>query len=40
MQIYDKLWKGIIEDFFEDFLHFYFPDLIHLIDFSKGFEYF
>jgi predicted transposase YdaD len=39
MQIYDKLWKGIIEDLFEDFLHFYFSDLIELIDFSKKFEF-
>ena len=39
MQVYDKLWKGIIEDLFDDFLHFYFPDLVSLIDFSKPFEF-
>jgi hypothetical protein len=23
MQLYDKLWKGVIEDFFVDFLYFF-----------------
>jgi predicted transposase YdaD len=39
MQTYDKLWKGIIEDLFEEFLEMFFPDLIEKIDFSKGFEF-
>ena len=39
MQTYDKLWKGIVEDLFEDFLHFFYPNWVHLIDFSKGFQF-
>ncbi len=35
----DLLWKGIIEDLFEDFLHFYFADLVVEVDFEKGFEF-
>ncbi len=35
----DALWKGIIEDLFDDFLRFFYPDDIDLIDFSKGFEF-
>jgi predicted transposase YdaD len=39
MQIYDKLWKGIIEDLCPDFLHFFFPDMVDDIDFSRPFEF-
>ncbi len=39
MQTYDKLWKGIVEDLFEDFLDFFYPDLVPLIDFEKGFDF-
>jgi len=35
----DTLWKGIIEDLVEDFLHFFFPDHIHLVDFGRGFSF-
>jgi hypothetical protein len=35
----DMLWKGIIEDLFEDFLHFFFSDYVHQIDFSKPYEF-
>ena len=35
----DILWKGIIEDLFEDFLHFFYPDKIADIDFSKPFVF-
>ena len=35
----DKLWKAIIEEFFSDFLHFFFKDYVHLVDFEKGFEF-
>jgi hypothetical protein len=35
----DVLWKGIIEDLFEDFLHYFFPQYINEIDFSKGYEF-
>ncbi len=39
MQKYDILWKAILEDIFEDFLRFFFPDADDIFDFSKGFEY-
>ena len=36
----DRLWKGIIEDLFEDFLHYFRPHLAqNEVDFSKGFEF-
>ena len=35
----DILWKGIIEDLFEDFLLFFYSDKVHEIDFDKGFEF-
>jgi hypothetical protein len=35
----DILWKGIIEDFFEDFLTFFYPEASDIFDFSKGFEF-
>ncbi|KQS33358.1 hypothetical protein [Dyadobacter sp. Leaf189] len=35
----DILWKSILEDTFEDFLVFFFPESHSLFDFSKGFEY-
>jgi hypothetical protein len=35
----DELWKGIIEALFEDFLHFFFSDFIHEVDFTKPFEF-
>lgn len=35
----DALWKGIIEDFFEFFLLFFFPNDFHKFDLSKGFEF-
>ena len=31
----DLLWKSIIEDFFEDFLRFFYPEMVDEIDFSK-----
>jgi hypothetical protein len=39
MQTNDILWKNAIEDFFEDFMHFFFIKDAHLIDFSKGYEF-
>ncbi len=36
---YDSGWKEAIENFFEDFLLFYFPDVHIDIDFSKGIEF-
>ena len=35
----DTLWKGIIEDLADDFVHFFFSDYVDLIDFSKGFVF-
>lgn len=35
----DILWKAIIEDFFEDFLLFFYPQHFEEINFSKGFEF-
>ena len=35
----DALWKGIIEDLFEDFLHYFFPEYINEIAFEKGYEF-
>ena len=33
----DTLWKGIIEDLAEEFVHFFFADYINQIDLAKGF---
>lgn len=35
----DILWKSILEDIFDDFLKFFFPNAEILFDFEKGFEY-
>ena len=35
----DILWKGIIEDLIEDFLHFFFPEQVDQIDFERGFTF-
>jgi predicted transposase YdaD len=35
----DTLWKSILENVFEDFLHFFFPDASQLFDLQKGFQY-
>ena len=36
----DTLWKGILEDLFEDFLHYFYPEWAkNEIDFTKGFEF-
>ena len=39
MPRYDTLWKAILEDLFEDFLRFLYPNGEELFDFSKGFEF-
>ena len=31
---YDQLWKNIIEDFFPDFIHYFMPTLVPIINFS------
>lgn len=35
----DILWKSILEDIFEDFLRFFFPNADGLFDLERGFEY-
>lgn len=35
----DILWKGIIEEFFEPFLHFFYPHWVNEVDFDKDFEF-
>ena len=36
----DTLWKGIIEDLFDDFLYYFFPNWAKkTVDFSKPFEF-
>jgi predicted transposase YdaD len=39
MQTFDKLWKGIIEDLFEEFLYFFYSPWIDQIDLKKGFKF-
>jgi predicted transposase/invertase (TIGR01784 family) len=36
---YDSAWKDMIENLFEDFLLFFFPDVYNDIDFTKGYEF-
>ncbi len=35
----DALWKGIIDNLWDDFILFFFPILANQVDFSRGFEY-
>ena len=35
----DSPWKVIVEELFEDFLAFFFPDIHKDIDFSKGYKF-
>jgi hypothetical protein len=35
----DILWKSILEDIFDDFLRFFFPNADGLFDLERGFEY-
>lgn len=35
----DLLWKAIIEDFFDDFIRFFFPRLAPDVDFGRKFEF-
>ncbi len=35
----DILWKGILEDLFEEFLLYFYPESNEIFDFSKGFEF-
>ena len=35
MTTQDQLWKAIIEEFFDDFMHFFFPDFVNQIDTTR-----
>ena len=35
----DALWKGLLEDIFDDFLRFYFPNADDLFDMNRPFEF-
>ncbi len=35
----DILWKAILEDIFDDFLRFFYPNADEIFNFSSGFEY-
>ena len=35
----DTLWKGILEDLFDDFLRFIYPDADNLFDMARGFDF-
>ncbi len=35
---YDSPWKEIVEELFQDFMEFFFPNMAQEIDFSKGYE--
>ena len=35
---YDSAWKDVIEELFEPFMEFFFPEAHRDIDFSKGFD--
>jgi len=35
----DSLWKAILEDLFDDFSYFFFPNAQELFDFSRPFEF-
>ena len=39
MPKYDSAWKEVIENLFEDFLAFFFPEIFEDIDFSKGYAF-
>jgi len=34
----DVLWKGLLEEVFDDLLRFVFPDARKVFDFGRGFE--
>lgn len=39
MTEHDSAWKEVLEDLFEDFLRFFFPDIYRDVDFSKGYQF-
>lgn len=39
MKRYDTLWKGLLENLFDDFLRFFFKDAERLFDMKRGFQF-
>ncbi|MDR1730157.1 MAG: hypothetical protein LBR52_05800 [Prevotellaceae bacterium] len=39
MQSNDDLWKGILEDLFDDFLRFMHPNADEIFDFGRGIQF-
>lgn len=39
MKTDDRLWKGILENVFDDFLRFFFPESADLFDLGRGFQF-
>src|SRR3984885_1983514 len=35
----DLLWKGVLEDLFDDFLRFFYPEADKIFNLDSGFEY-
>ncbi|MCP4702020.1 MAG: cytosolic protein, partial [Gammaproteobacteria bacterium] len=35
----DSPWKDILEQYFEEFMHFFFPEVHALIDWKRGYEF-
>lgn len=35
----DALWKGVIENLIDEFLAYFFPDLVKIVDFERGIEF-
>jgi hypothetical protein len=35
----DQLWKAVIQDFFEDFMYFFYPNVASTIDYENGCEF-
>ncbi len=38
-QDYDTPWKKVLETYFKEFVHFFFPDMAEDIDWSRGYEF-
>ncbi len=35
----DDLWKGAIEDFIGPFIEYFYPDYVHLIDWTRPIQF-
>jgi len=36
---YDMLWKGLLDEVFDDFLRFVFPEVEDELDLERGFQF-